>query len=71
MSHNILIVEDDPNLGEILHEYLQIKGFTTTLCRDGVEGESALESQSFDLVSASMRLRLSTDIRHRKSRTVG
>lgn len=50
MSHSILIVEDDPNLGEILHEYLQIKGFTTTLCRDGMEGEEALGNGSYDLI---------------------
>ena len=25
----LLIVEDDPNLGQILREYLQLKGFET------------------------------------------
>jgi two-component system response regulator VicR len=34
----ILLVEDDNNLGQILKEYLDLKGFETTLARDGEEG---------------------------------
>ena len=45
----ILIVEDDPNLGQILSEYLGIKGFTTTLCKDGEEGLDAYNMGIFDL----------------------
>lgn len=49
MKPNILIVEDDPNLGEILNEYLGLKGFETTLKRDGEEGEIAFKNGTFDL----------------------
>lgn len=45
----ILIVEDDPNLGQILSEYLGIKGFNTTLCKDGEEGLDAYNMGIFDL----------------------
>jgi len=45
----ILIVEDDPNLGQILAEYLQIKGMKTTLCKDGEEGLETYLAHSFDL----------------------
>ncbi len=45
----ILIVEDDLNLGQILKEYLEAKGFETILCRDGQEGIEAFRSESFDL----------------------
>ncbi|MEP5613985.1 MAG: DNA-binding response regulator, partial [Cyclobacteriaceae bacterium] len=38
MKPKLLIVEDDPNLGDILSEYLGLKGFETTLSRDGEEG---------------------------------
>ena len=40
MSNNlkILLVEDDPNLGLLLSEYLRAKDFPTTLKTDGVEG---------------------------------
>jgi DNA-binding response OmpR family regulator len=45
----ILIVEDDPNLGQILAEYLEIKGMQTTLCKDGEEGFNTFKIKSFDL----------------------
>ena len=45
----ILIVEDDPNLGQILSEYLGIKGFTTTLCKDGEEGLDSYNTGIYDL----------------------
>jgi len=45
----ILIAEDDPNLGQILSEYLELKGFKTTLCKDGQEGLNTFNSGFFDL----------------------
>lgn len=45
----VLIVEDDPNLGQILSEYLGIKGLDTTLCKDGEEGLEAYQKGTFDL----------------------
>lgn len=46
----ILLVEDDPNLGHLLQEYLQLKGnFEVTLCENGEEGIKAFTEQSFDL----------------------
>ncbi|MEM6831377.1 MAG: response regulator, partial [Bacteroidota bacterium] len=49
MKPRLLIVEDDPNLGEILSEYLGLKGYETTLSRDGEEGEEAYKNGTFDL----------------------
>jgi len=49
MKPKLLIVEDDPNLGEILSEYLSLKGFETTLRRDGEEGEQTFKNSTFDL----------------------
>ncbi|NQZ74813.1 MAG: response regulator transcription factor [Ekhidna sp.] len=49
MKPKLLIVEDDPNLGEILSEYLDLKGYETTLKRDGEEGGVAFEQGKFDL----------------------
>ena len=46
---NVLIVEDDPNLGQILSEYLQIKGLNTTLSKDGEEGLQMYNRGGFDL----------------------
>lgn len=38
LNNKLLLVEDDPNLGDILQEYLTEKGYDVTLCRDGREG---------------------------------
>lgn len=46
----ILLVEDDPNLGLLLQDYLQLKGnFEVVLCTDGEEGFKAFSKQHFDL----------------------
>lgn len=45
----LLVVEDDPNLGDILQEYLTIKGYETTLCRDGEEGWSKFKKDKYSL----------------------
>ncbi|MNJ91684.1 Response regulator MprA [compost metagenome] len=46
----ILLVEDDPNLGLLLQDYLQLKGkFDVVLCTDGEEGLRAFSKQEFDL----------------------
>lgn len=48
-SFRLLLVEDDPNLGQILNEYLMLKGYETTLCRDGEEGLKTFKREQFDL----------------------
>lgn len=46
----ILLVEDDPNLGMLLQDYLQLKGkFDIVLCVDGEEGLRAFNKHNFDL----------------------
>lgn len=46
----ILLVEDDPNLGLLLQDYLQLKGkFDVVLSTDGEEGLRAFNKQQFDL----------------------
>jgi len=50
MSTRILLVEDDPNLGTLLEEYLKLKGnYEVTLCTDGEEAIRAFHNQPFDL----------------------
>jgi two-component system, OmpR family, response regulator len=46
----ILLVEDDPNLGTLLQEYLEAKGFETKLANDGKKGFDAFCKQEFDLL---------------------
>lgn len=45
----ILLTEDDPNLGQVLNEYLNLKGFKTTLCTDGQQGADTFKPGKFDL----------------------
>ena len=46
---SILLCEDDENLGMLLREYLQAKGYDTTLCPDGEAGYRTFTSTHFDL----------------------
>lgn len=46
----ILLAEDDPNLGMLLQDYLQLKGkFEVVLCRDGDEAFRAFSKEHFDM----------------------
>lgn len=46
----ILLAEDDPNLGMLLQDYLQLKGkFDVVLCRDGEEALKAFTQSQFDM----------------------
>lgn len=45
---NLLLAEDDKNLGSILKTYLEAKGFQTTLCENGQEALDAFKKQEFD-----------------------
>jgi len=44
----ILLVEDDLNLGQLLKEYLELKGLEVVLKRDGKAGLEAVNSDVFD-----------------------
>ena len=35
MAHTVLIVEDDPNIADLLHLYLEKDGYTTEIAPDG------------------------------------
>lgn len=45
----ILLCEDDENLGMLLREYLQAKGYDTELCVDGEAGYKAFLKDKYDL----------------------
>lgn len=46
---NVLLVEDDPNLGMLLKDYLNAKGYTTTLAENGKEGYECFAQGGFDM----------------------
>ena len=45
----ILLCEDDENLGRLLREYLQAKGYMAELCPDGDAGYKAFLKTKFDI----------------------
>lgn len=45
----ILLVEDDVNLGEVIRDLLEMKGFRVVLCRDGESSLTAFLKGAFDL----------------------
>ena len=45
----ILLCEDDENLGMLLREFLQAKGFNADLCSDGEKGYKAFVKNQYDL----------------------
>ena len=48
-NKRILLVEDDPNFGSILKEYLIINGYNVTLAKNGIEGFERFKKEDFDL----------------------
>lgn len=46
---NILLVEDDFNLGLVVQDTLKREGFKTHLCRDGKEGLKQFNDKQYDL----------------------
>ncbi|NUO80267.1 response regulator transcription factor [candidate division KSB1 bacterium] len=46
---SILLIEDDPNLGFILQENLELQGYRVERCADGEAGLQAFLRQRFDL----------------------
>ncbi len=45
---NILLAEDDRNLGNLLKNYLDAKGYNTTLCMNGQEATETFSTNEFD-----------------------
>ncbi|OGU08014.1 MAG: sigma-54-dependent Fis family transcriptional regulator [Geobacteraceae bacterium GWC2_58_44] len=52
----LLLVEDDPLLGEALHEALSRQGYLTRLAASGAAALAASSDESFDLVLQDVRL---------------
>lgn len=71
----ILITEDDPNLGQILSEYLTLKGYQTVLCPDGEVGLKHFNQEKFDLCILDLMMpkkdgfTLASEIREKDQKT--
>jgi DNA-binding response OmpR family regulator len=47
--HKILLLEDDPNLGFVIQENLEMRGYAVTLCIDGIAGRKQFEKEKYNL----------------------
>jgi DNA-binding response OmpR family regulator len=50
MTHNILVVDDDQELRETIHEILTEAGFSVTMAANGEEALNCLDRQAFDVI---------------------
>ncbi|MEK9614476.1 MAG: response regulator transcription factor [Flavobacteriaceae bacterium] len=48
-NKKILLVEDDPNFGSILKEYLSLNDYEITLAKNGIEGFEKFKKDDYDL----------------------
>lgn len=48
-AKNVLLVEDDPNFGIVLRDYLHLNGFQVTLAKNGMEGFDKYKKGDYDL----------------------
>ena len=53
---NILIVEDDPSIQALLHDFIEEAGHSVLLAADGVEALSKYSQQDFDLILLDIML---------------
>lgn len=49
VEKKILLVEDDPNFGTVLKDYLEMNDFNVTHAKNGMEGFEKFKKESFDL----------------------
>ncbi len=48
-NKKILLVEDDPNFGSILKDYLVMNDFDVVLAKNGMEGFEKFKKEDFDV----------------------
>lgn len=48
-NKKILLVEDDPNFGTVLKDYLAMNDFDVVLAKNGMEGFEKFRKDNFDL----------------------
>jgi DNA-binding response OmpR family regulator len=49
-NKKILLVEDDPNFGSILKDYLELNDFSVVLAKNGIEGYEKFDKDKYNLI---------------------
>lgn len=52
----ILIIEDDPDIGDMLNINMRDEGYSVEIAADGYAGLSRLKAQSYDLLILDLML---------------
>lgn len=52
----ILIIEDDYSIAELQKDYLEVAGYTVTICSDGLQGLNELKETEYDLLIIDIML---------------
>lgn len=56
MNANILVVDDEPEIAELVEVYLKSEGFSVIKCGNGTQALAALENESIDLAILDVML---------------
>lgn len=56
MAHRVLVVDDDPDLLELLAAELEAEGFRATACDRGQRALELLEAEEFDVILSDVRM---------------
>lgn len=56
LKHSILLVEDDPNLGIVIEDFLDSSGFKVVLASTGAEASSKFKNERFDIALLDVML---------------
>ena len=57
----ILVVEDDPDIRDLLSTLLEMTGYTTRACATAEEGLNALREETFDFVLTDTHCRIAPE----------
>ncbi len=49
MKYKLLLVEDDPDLGQVVKQYLEMSQFQVDLCEDGLRAWEQFQKENYDL----------------------
>lgn len=52
----ILVIEDDKNIAELERDYLEINGYSVTVCNDGLEGLKEGQKRNYDVIVLDLML---------------
>jgi DNA-binding NtrC family response regulator len=56
-GHKILVVDDDPEMGRLLSDFLQGEGFSVLTLEDSLQASRVLQGEEFDVMVTDLRMK--------------